>query len=487
MSKKTKSFIWLFLVLTFLSAKLFSQTNVGELKIEPITFETAGGQKVEAERGFLTVPENRQPPQSRLIQIAFVRFKTTSSNPVSPIVYLAGGPGSSGISAARGGRFQMFMALREIGDVITLDQRGVGQSKPNLNCLNVLDLPFDKVAGEQDYLQNVLDKSKLCAKYWRDQGVVLNGYNTVENADDIEDLRKAIGAKKINLLGISYGTHLGLTVIKRHGKNIEKAILAGVEGLDSTYKLPSNIQLQLEAIAQEVKADPDLNAKIPDFIALIKRVFEKVEKNPPTVEITDPNTKQKIKVIISKFELQLLTSLVMGDTGFISQLPALFYSMDQGDFSQIAQQILMIRRQGIGSAMSFMMDCASGISKDRFKRIEVEKQNTLLGAYIDFPFPKVCEAWNQKDLGESFRASFKTKVPTLFISGTLDGRTPVSNAEKVRKGFSNSQHLIIERAGHSDDLLISSPKIAETMVAFLKGEKISDLKITLPPLRWRKI
>lgn len=482
--KFNPTLLFLLLIIFFINSS--AQSKAGELKLEPYTFEAPNYPKVEAERGFLTVPENRQNPNSRLIQIAFVRFKSTSPNPKSPIIYLAGGPSGSGIGAARSLRFPMFMALREVADVIALDQRGVGQSKPNLNCINFLDLPLEKAVSENEYLQDAQVKSRLCAKYWTEQGTDLTGYNTIENADDIDDLRKALGVNKINLVGISYGTHLGLTILKRHDKNIEKAVLAGIEGLDHSYKLPSNIQLQLEAISKEVKADAELNAKIPDLLALMQRVFERVEKNPETVEFTDSQSQKKVKVTIGKFDLQLLTAVGMGDTNFISNLPALFYAMDNGNFSFIAPQVVAFRKRGIGSAMAFMMDCASGISKARFDRIEKEKPNTLLGAIIDFPFPKICEAWNQKDLGDSFRAPFKTNVPTLFISGTLDGRTPISNAEETRKGFSNSHHLIIERAGHSDDLWISSPKIAETMVKFLKGDKIDSLKISLPPLKWRR-
>jgi pimeloyl-ACP methyl ester carboxylesterase len=59
-----------------------------------------------------------------LIELAFVRFKSTAKNPGPPIVYLAGGSGGSGIGAARGSRFPLFMALREIADVIAFDQSG---------------------------------------------------------------------------------------------------------------------------------------------------------------------------------------------------------------------------------------------------------------------------------------------------------------------------------------------------------------------------
>jgi len=476
------------LAILFLALGIFGQSSAGELRLEPFRFEPANHAAVEAERGTLTVPENRRSPNGRLIQLAFVRFKSTASKPGAPIVYLAGGPGSSGLNAARSAaRFPLFMALREAADVIALDQRGVGLSQPNLACPNALELPLAKAVGETEYLQQFLEKSKLCAAYWRGQGIDLTAYNTIENADDIDDLRKALGVSKINLLGISYGTHLGLTVLKRHGKNIEKAVLAGVEGLDQTNKLPANIQLQLEAIDKELKTDAELSARIPDFPALVKKVCDRLDKNPVTAEFTGTREGKKAKVTFGGFDLRILTAWAMGDTKFISRLPALFYAMDKGDFSAVAADIAALRTQNLGSAMSFMMDCASGGTRSRFARIEREKQTAVLGALIDFPFPKVCAAWNQKDLGDGFRAAFKTDVPTLFISGTLDGRTPVSNARETGKGFSNGRHLIIERAGHSDDLLVSSTEIAEAMAAFLQTGRTPITKIVLPPLKWSRI
>ncbi len=75
--------------------------------MNPYIFENSKKEKIDAEFGKLTVPENRTNPNSRLIELTFVRFKSTSPNPGSPIIYLAGGPGGSGISAARGNRFPL--------------------------------------------------------------------------------------------------------------------------------------------------------------------------------------------------------------------------------------------------------------------------------------------------------------------------------------------------------------------------------------------
>ncbi len=102
---------------------------------------------------------------------------------------------------------------------------------------------------------------------------------------------------------------------------------------------------------------------------------------------------------------------------------------------------------------------------------------------MDFPFPDVCHAWGNPDAGAPFRAPAKSKLPVLFISGTLDVRTPPSNAEEVRKGFPNSIHLIIDGAVHSDPLFLSSPQIKDVMLEFMKGQKVSTTRIQLEPLK----
>src|SRR5262245_43526939 len=158
--------------------------KAGDLKIEPYAFESSSGQKVDADLGRLYVPENRRNPKSRLIELAFVRFKTTAEKPGPPIIYLAGGPGGSGIAAARGSRFPLFMALREVGEVIALDQRGVGMSKPNLNCSEKIDYPLDKAPSRDAMLNAFRKASRACADRLRAEGVDLQGYNTNESADD---------------------------------------------------------------------------------------------------------------------------------------------------------------------------------------------------------------------------------------------------------------------------------------------------------------
>jgi pimeloyl-ACP methyl ester carboxylesterase len=466
-----------------LTITVLAQRKAGELKLTPKVFEAANGEKIDAEFGELSVPENRQKANSRLIQLAFVRFKSTATTPGTPIVYLAGGPGSSGIAAARGSRFPLFMAMREVADVIALDQRGVGLSKPNLGCSQTISFAPDKPQSREALLALFRQQSAACAETFNQQGVDLTGYNTNESADDLEDLRKAIGARKISLWAISYGTHLALATIKRHEKSLDRAILAGIEGPAHTIKLPGNIQKHLEHIDRLVKADANLSKEIPSFLELVKSVLERVEREPVVVELTDPNTKQATRVVLNKFAIQLLTLFSFGNGE--AALPARYYAMSKGDFSLAARGWIGLSRFGsVGSAMSYMMDCASGISAERRQQVMREARTSLLEDLMDFPFPDVCNSWGNPDAGAAFRTPVSARLPTLFISGTFDVRTPPTNAEEVRQGFSNSEHLLIDGAVHSDPLFLSSPKIKDVMLEFIKGQKISTHNITLEPLKF---
>src|SRR5262245_38476564 len=257
-------------LLLLMSRTALSQQKAGDLKLEAYTLETPDRQKLTAELGKLLVPENRRNTKSRLIELAFVRLKSTAQTPGAPIIYLEGGPGNSGIAAARGPALPLFLALRELGDVILLDQRGTGMSKPNPICLRTWDWPLDQPANPPEMLRVAIERAKACAEDLQKQGFDLSGYNSEESADDIEALRQALRVEKVKLWGISYGSHLALAVIRRHERSVERAVLAGVSGPDhALLKLPSAIQRQLAQIDGLMKADANVNKLIPDFQGLV--------------------------------------------------------------------------------------------------------------------------------------------------------------------------------------------------------------------------
>lgn len=206
----------LLLLLTALPAAAAEKMAV--LKLEE-TFLIAGdGTRIGAEAGELRVPENRAEPGSRLISLRFVRLRSTAAKPGSPIVYLAGGPGGSGIAAARGARLPLFLALREIGHVIALDQRGTGLGlgdDAETDCDETVEVYPGQPLERGRFGAAAAAAARRCAERLEREGFDLRGYTTRESAADLEDLRLALGAEKISLWGISYGSHLAFAALRR--------------------------------------------------------------------------------------------------------------------------------------------------------------------------------------------------------------------------------------------------------------------------------
>lgn len=464
-----------------------TERKEGELWFESIKTEV-DGKTIEGELGRLIVKENRKNPKSNLIELAFVRLKSTAEKPSYPVVYLDGGPGSSAINIARVPEYmRAFQKLREVGDVILLDQRGVGRSKPNLTRPSTESLPTDVFASKEVALRAFKERAKEAVDYFRSQGVDIHAYNSIESAHDVDDLRKALGAEKLNLVGFSYGTHLGLACIRYHGANLNRVVLIGTEGPDHTDKLPSTSDESIKRLSQIVAKDSDIGSKMPDLAGTLKRVLDRLEKEPVTVTITDQRKRQPVDIKIGKIGLQFLIMRDLGDTNDLPIFPAWFYTMDKGDYS-ILKRFAERRYNQFGgglSVMTLIMDSSSGASKARKAQIEKEAKTALLGDIVNFPISEMGDVFGNPDLGNEYRSPIKTDVPTLFISGVLDNNTQPFQADEVRKTFKTSTHIIIENAGH-ESMLVDT-QVQKMMVDYFRGQDVSKVKVNLPPLKFQPI
>ncbi|HKO45584.1 MAG TPA: alpha/beta fold hydrolase [Pyrinomonadaceae bacterium] len=488
---KTTGVLLILLALSICATQ--AQTNEpkrreGEMWFEPPIKAEIGGQVYEGERGHLMVRENRSNANSNLIELVFVRLKSSSDKPGYPTVYLDGGPGSSATSIAGVPDYmRAFQKLREVGDVILLDQRGVGRSKPNLTYRTPESLPTDVFADREVALRAFKERAKLAADHFRSQGVDILAYNSVESAHDVDDLRKALGAEKVNLVGFSYGTHLGLACIRYHGKNINRAVLIGTEGPDHTDKLPSTSHNSIKRLSDIVAKDSVIGAKMPDLAGTLKRILDRLDKEPVTVSITDQRTKKPVDVKVGKSGLQFLIMRDLGDTNDLPIFPLWFYTMDKGDYSILKRFVERRYNQfsaGI-SVMTLVMDISSGVSKSRRLQIQKEARTAMLGDMVNWPISEMGDVFGNPDLGDEFRSSLKTDVPTLFVSGVLDNNTQPFQADEVRKSFKNSTHIVIDNAGHESMLV--DPQVQEAMVQFLRGADVSKVKIALPPLKFEPL
>jgi pimeloyl-ACP methyl ester carboxylesterase len=455
-------------------ASAASPTQAGAFR-----FKGWQGLETDAERGFFEVPEDRRDPKSRKIRLSYVRFASTAAKPGPPIIYLAGGPGGMATRAAGGPRYPIFMALREVADVIAFDQRGTGLSNaiPERPASTRPPPEFTQ-AGLTSYFRE--DFQSAWAD-WTGAGVAMTGYNTEQNADDIDDLRRHLGAEKVDLWGISYGTHLALSMLKRHGDRVNRVALASLEGQDQTVKRPAAIDALLRQVDGLLATDPVVRAAIPDLPALMRRVHAKMEAAPVRMTATLNGAPAELRV--GGFAIQLMAGGLIANPQTLVMLPALYLALDAGK-TDVLKPFMNEFAGLLGIAgMPEATDLASGISPGRLALVRREAKTAVLGEALNFPMPQLLGAVPGVDLGEGFRAPLRIDHPALLVAGSLDGRTPLPEQDEVAAQFQRKSRVLVENAGHN--VFEAHPDVQTLLVRFFRGEAVADTRLSLPPPKFK--
>lgn len=453
----------------------------GQVKTESRRYEAAGGVTVDAVEGWLAVPENRSRRDSRLIEVHFVRLRSTSASPAAPIFFLAGGPGNLGTTAVTSPEaLSAWAGLLGHADVVLIDQRGTRDR----DLAHRWAGPFPERFFERAEIAraHAAALSKQAVAEISRRGVDLSGYTTEESAADLEQLRVALGTGKISLIGFSYGTHLALAYLRRHESRVERAVLAGVEGPDQTFKPPLSMDTHFRRIGRLAGEDEAIARTVPDLEALLERVDRQLAARPMLVPVTLPGGVKR-ELPVGRFGLHLVLRADIGDATDLPVLPRLLHSIERGDPSVLAwfvQKRLAFALAAPG--MGLMMDAAAGASRERMALLEEQSKVSRFADVVNYPFPEIVPIWNPPAAPDDYHRPVSSRVPTLFLSGEYDWNAPPYQAEEARWGFAHATHLVVANAGHEQTLW--NPDSAPAVLGFLRGEAVAADAIRYPPLRF---
>ncbi len=316
---------------------------------EPYTLAMANDRKEPAELGRFKAPLRHGQAAAGTIDLAVVRLRSRSSTPAAPLIYLDGGPGGAGYTAAVIPEFaDLFDRIRATRDVILLSQRGTGLSRPRPACPADGPLPADFLVSVETMTAALGERARRCAESLRAKGLDIGAFNTEESAGDVAVLRHALGVPRVALFGFSYGTHLALAIMRRSPDAIDRVILAGTEGPGDTWKLPSTFDAQFDELARQAGGD---------LTATWLRLLARAAAQPLQVPVTMGD--QTKTVAIGAAGLQYLLRRDVGDTNDWPVIPLLIAQADRGDFSLLGR-LAGRRLAGLGSGMN-LMPLASGL------------------------------------------------------------------------------------------------------------------------------
>ncbi|MEQ4717412.1 alpha/beta hydrolase [Nonomuraea sp. B19D2] len=193
------------------------------------------------ECGKLQVPLDHAKPDGEKIDLALIRVKATGDR-LGSLVFNFGGPGASGVDTLA----QASRAFGNLGtryDLVSFDPRGVERSS-GVKCGGQIGKLID-ASARTDGDRLAKEFASACQK---DSGKVLPYVGTVNAAKDLDLLRAALGDKKLNYFGFSYGTHLGAVYATQFPKNVGRFVLDGA--FDPTVTWEDRAVTQAEGFHQ---------------------------------------------------------------------------------------------------------------------------------------------------------------------------------------------------------------------------------------------
>lgn len=423
--------------------------------------------------GFLTVAESRRNYTGKTIELAVAILR--SPNPrkaADPAVFLQGGPGGPTLTLAPL-LAEAYQPLLRERDLILMDQRGTGYSRPKLDCgigvqsVRGQALPVGVQQGElPDFIQVQVDELVACGNAYRAAGVDLTAYNSVENAADYEDLRQALGYGPWNIIGGSYGSRLALTMLRYRPETLRSVVL------DSAYPLQANFHVDvfssyngtLERLAAECAADRACNRAYPDLLGTFDRLYAELNVNPAQVPIIDPQTREIITYLpISGVTFSSLIFQLFYSTPIVALMPLLIGETSNGNYVPLGVILGLLLTGGQptddpGATQAIGMLTAVQCNEDapfasREDFVAARDQNRRASAlafqvFFNEGMLDVCAGigLNHPDLAENTPVT--SDRPVMIISGTNDPITPPSYAEATAATLSNSYIVSYPRGGH---------------------------------------
>lgn len=211
--------------------------------LEPVADETL-------ECATLTVPMARgdhtgsTAGHDATVDLALSRVPATGTAEHTLLVN-PGGPGSAGRMWAAHTHRRMSGELREVYDVVSFDPRGVGASTPAVACDPDHFTPVrpDTVPAGPDEESALLDRAEAHARACADNsGPLLEHMRTEDTAHDMDAIRAALGEKRIDYLGYSYGTYLGTVYSALYPERVRALVLDSVVDPDNPWYESNHVQ-----------------------------------------------------------------------------------------------------------------------------------------------------------------------------------------------------------------------------------------------------
>ena len=410
---------------------------------------------------------NPAEPGGTAIEVHFAVLPALARNrKPDPVFFFAGGPGQSALELA-GSVSRLLARLGNRRDLVLIDQRGTGQSAP-LRCdesppNTPLSEGVDPARQMQRYRQCL---QQLQALPHGD----LRHYTTWVAMQDVDAVRQALGAERINLVGGSYGTRAVLEYLRQFPQASRRAVIDGVAPPDMVLpaSFSADSQAALERVFAACEGEAACAARFPTLRADWKALLSSL---PREFAVAHPLTGVTERLTVSRDALLSLVRAPLYVPALASALPAALHEAAQGRLEPLAALATAMgggggRRSGqLYEGMHFSVVCSEDLPR---LGQNTEAPGVDFGRGFAQQYARVCSGWPQGPVPAAFYDLPLARHATLVLSGGADPATPPRHGLRVAQALgAMARHQAVAQAGHG---VMSLPCMRDVVYRFIDAD-----------------
>ncbi|MDS0137019.1 MULTISPECIES: alpha/beta hydrolase [unclassified Amycolatopsis] len=429
------------------------------------------------------VPVDHDDASLGTIDIALLkRAARTPDKRVGSLFLNPGGPGGPGLTMPIAGQAIFRPQVLDRFDLIGFDPRGVGASNP-LRCFTTQE-DADEVFAAQvgvpisraeisGTLASYRDYGRFCKN---NAGSLLDHMSTKDVVRDLDTLRAAVGDRKLNYVGFSYGTLIGSTYAAMFPKQSRAIVIDGnvdpalrtSDGVQYDRERAQGFEIALDAFLKRCdQAGPKCAFSDGNPRAKFDELREYLRKQPITLPGSDP-------LDISEFT---------GTVGGVLYSPGAFAALADWlqtyytaihPSAQAQAQTQSLRPRPLtapalghrgladlrpdspytGDDSYFAVNCADKPFRIRQEQVpdiaaKWERESRTFGRSQAFSDTAACPVWPAKK-PDAYRGPWraKTDVPVVVVGNFYDPATRYKFAQRMAAELGNSRLLSVDAFGH---------------------------------------
>lgn len=354
------------------------------------------------------------------------------------LVALTGGPGQAGLPSAPSVRERLGSVSSGYG-LVLLDQRGTGAG--------ALDCPqLQRSVGSSDVAVAARGSVEACA---RRVGARRAAFTTADTVADLEELRQALGAERLTLAGVSYGSFVAERYALAHPARVRGLVLDSVvdqRGADALLtRNMAAVPRVLRAVCERERCRSDVAANLraalafgADDVALLDTLVSlslgepRLDEVPPALRDAARGRLERLQRLAAQVREE---AVAVPPERFSAGLHAATLCAESDVPWTDATALPADREQGLAQARAQLTPGRLG---------GFEPATAVENGLAD-----TCRRWPPLQQAPRAPTGSLPPVPTLLLAGELDLATPLEDAREQLRRAPDGELVIIPGMGHS--------------------------------------